>query len=423
MLKNYFLLVFVFLFLSNIYSQTTAIPDPNFEQALIDLGIDTDGIININQSVATADISMFPGLVLASKNISDLTGIEDFTSLDYLDCSDNQIESLDLSQNTLLETLLCHSNQLTGLDVSQNTALTHLSMSSNPLISTLNVSLNPELIYLECIDTGLSALDVSNNLALTYLACDFNQITSLDVSNNLALTYLACGGNQITSLDVTQNLLLNTFGCDYNQITSLDVTQNLLLSNFSCSVNQLSSLDVSQNTDLAWLWCDDNQLTTLDLSLNTNLTDVKCNTNLLESLNIKNGNNSSITTFNATNNTSLTCIDVDNEIDANAGTGFYSTWSKDATATYSEDCQSFLSIDDELLAQAITFYPNPVTNILTIDSEIPLTKVEIYSVLGRKVKEINSDFESILTSNLSNGVYLVRIFSENGLTAKKLIKK
>ena len=82
-----------------------------------------------------------------------------------------------------------------------------------------------------------------------------------------------------------------------------------------------------------------------------------------------------------------------------------------------------LDIEDELLAQATTFYPNPVSNILTIDSEIPLTKVEIYSILGKKVMEINSDFKSIPTNNLSNGIYFFRIHSENGLTTKKLIKK
>lgn len=85
--------------------------------------------------------------------------------------------------------------------------------------------------------------------------------------------------------------------------------------------------------------------------------------------------------------------------------------------------ENSLGIDDELLAQGISLYPNPVSDILTIDSEIPLTKVEIYSVLGRKVKEVDSDFKSIPTSNLSNGVYVVRIFSENGLVTKKLIKK
>ncbi|MCF6296136.1 MAG: T9SS type A sorting domain-containing protein [Flavobacteriaceae bacterium] len=82
-----------------------------------------------------------------------------------------------------------------------------------------------------------------------------------------------------------------------------------------------------------------------------------------------------------------------------------------------------LSLDDVLLAKSITLYPNPVSDILTIDSKIPLTKVEIYSILGQKVREISSGFNSILLSNLSNGIYIVRLQSENGFVTKKLIKK
>ena len=81
-----------------------------------------------------------------------------------------------------------------------------------------------------------------------------------------------------------------------------------------------------------------------------------------------------------------------------------------------------LSMDEWLLMQAITIYPNPVNDVLTIVSEIPLTKVEIYSAIGKKVKEIYTDFNAIATDRLSNGVYFIRIHSENGSLTKKLIK-
>ena len=111
MLKNYtsLSLMFLFLFLYSSYSQTTTISDSNFEQALIDLGIDTDGL---NGSVTTADISSITYLNVSSKNISNLKGIEDFINLNYLVCSSNQLTSLDLSQNTNLIELTCNNNQL-----------------------------------------------------------------------------------------------------------------------------------------------------------------------------------------------------------------------------------------------------------------------------------------------------------------------
>ena len=68
------LLLLLFLLPTIVFGQTTAIPDANFEQALIDLGYDTgtpDG------SVLTANISGITSLSVYSKGISDLTGIEE----------------------------------------------------------------------------------------------------------------------------------------------------------------------------------------------------------------------------------------------------------------------------------------------------------------------------------------------------------
>ena len=61
------------------------------------------------------------------------------------------------------------------------------------------------LTELVCSDNQLTSLDVSNNTALTWLSCEDNQLTSLNVSNNTALTMLSCYGNQLTSLDVSNN--------------------------------------------------------------------------------------------------------------------------------------------------------------------------------------------------------------------------
>jgi len=73
------------------FGQSTLIPDPNFEQALINLGYDTgtpDG------SVPTANISSVDSLdVNTGNNITNLTGIEDFAALAYLLCNNNQLAS------------------------------------------------------------------------------------------------------------------------------------------------------------------------------------------------------------------------------------------------------------------------------------------------------------------------------------------
>ena len=83
------------------FSQTTAVPDPNFEQALIDLNYDNV----IDGSVLTANINTVTSLHVSYKNISDLTGIEDFTALEELSCGFNSLTSLDVSSNLNLFSL------------------------------------------------------------------------------------------------------------------------------------------------------------------------------------------------------------------------------------------------------------------------------------------------------------------------------
>jgi hypothetical protein len=95
----------------------------------------------------------------------------------------------------------------------------------------------------------------------------------------------------------------------------------------------------------------------------------------------------------------------------------------DKVIFYYSNYNNALNIVDEILSRSVKLYPNPVDDFLTINSEIPLTKVEIYSILGRKVKEFNAGFNSMRIDNLSNGVYIVRILAEKGSTSRKLIKK
>jgi hypothetical protein len=83
---------------------------------------------------------------------------------------------------------------------------------------------------------------------------------------------------------------------------------------------------------------------------------------------------------------------------------------------------SVLGVNNPFAGKKIIIYPNPSKDVLTIDSEIQLTKVEIYSLLGKKVKEVETDFKAISTHNLPQGIYIVKIYSENGFIFKKILK-
>ena len=258
----------------------TNFPDANFRRYVSE-SCDTNG----DGVLSPTEISDVTEILCSQRGIASLKGIEFFTALKELHCSENQLTLLDVSKNTALEWLDCGGNQLTSLDVSGCTALTDLRCSFNQLTS-LDVSGNAALTELYCYDNQLKSLDVSKNTALTTLSCGDNQLKSLDVSRKAALTVLSCGGNQLKSLDVSRNTALNGLNCGVNQLTSLDVSKNTALTELYCSDDQLTSLDVSRNTALKELKCGDNQLTSLDVSKNTALERLDCQRNQLTSLDV-----------------------------------------------------------------------------------------------------------------------------------------
>ena len=98
------------------FGQQTYVPDNNFEAYLEAYGMG-NGIPN-DDYVTTANINTVTSLNVNSQNIADLTGIEAFTALTFLNCNYNQLTSLNVSQNTALINLWCYINQLTSLNVS-----------------------------------------------------------------------------------------------------------------------------------------------------------------------------------------------------------------------------------------------------------------------------------------------------------------
>lgn len=288
----------------------TNFPDSNFRQYVTDYcDTDSDGILSVSE---IADVT---AIDVNYKGITDLKGIEYFTALTELDCSNNQLTALDLSRNTELRELVCaynynystHERTLADLDVSQNPALSKLNCTGN-LLEDLNVRSNTALTELSCSSNSMQELDVSQNTALTELNCSDNELTSLNVEQNTALTKLNCSKNQLSSLDLSQNAELSDLDCSENQMESLNVSQNTALEELSCRDNVLTELDVSANTALSKLDCADNQLENLNLGQNTALTILDCSNNKLTNLDVS--KNSSLSELNCSNNM-LTSLSVE----------------------------------------------------------------------------------------------------------------
>lgn len=110
--------------------------------------------------------------------------------------------------------------------------------------------------------------------------------------------------------------------------------------------------------------------------------------------------------------------------------------------TYSDDFNYYISAEKNVLGSAALYslvsttlsvedvnlvqneiYPNPAGESLTIKSKKDLDKVEIYDYLGKKVFEDSSVSKNIDISELSKGVYILKLHSESGTTSLKFIKE
>ena len=158
------------------------------------------------------------------------------------------------------------ANSNVTIEGAQESGKTDILHRKSYRITSQTITIRGDVTELDCSDNELISLNVSKNTALRALFCGYNQLTSLDVSKNTALTRLDCSNNKLTSLDVSKDTALTRLWCFGNQLTSLDVSKNTALTTLVCSENQLTSLDVSKNTTLEFLDCSDNKLTSLNIS-------------------------------------------------------------------------------------------------------------------------------------------------------------
>lgn len=81
-----------------------------------------------------------------------------------------------------------------------------------------------------------------------------------------------------------------------------------------------------------------------------------------------------------------------------------------------------LGLDNNEINQSIKLYPNPAKNFLNIETgSVQVSKVELYSILGNKVVKTTAT-ETINIENLSRGMYLAKIYTDNNkIVTKKLV--
>ena len=252
----------------------TNFPDAEFRGIAQSFDSNEDGILSGGEILGIRNI------YCSDAGISNMTGIEHFTYLQYLECNDISVKTLDLSACTMLETLDCSGTPLTSLQLSGN-SLTTLYCADNRL-TTLNLAGFDKLRTLVCSSDTINTLNLAGCVRLETLSCS---VPTLDLSGCPNLMELTLG-DRITYIDVSANAKLAHFTAQECQLTELDLSGNKNLVSISLYKNQLTQLDLSNNPNLIEVDCNFNQLTALNLKGCPSLTSLSCISNKLTTLDI-----------------------------------------------------------------------------------------------------------------------------------------
>ncbi len=113
---------------------------------------------------------------------------------------------------------------------------------------------------------------------------------------------------------------------------------------------------------------------------------------------------------------------VDNEVE------FFQTYEYVVIAVFDDNCESACApLSIELIPDAVPeyskeakVYPNPAQNMLHIEGT-GLTEVEVFNIMGQSVLNINDNIETVDISHLQNGIYFVRLKTNDGEKTVKLV--
>ena len=78
---------------------------------------------------------------------------------------------------------------------------------------------------------------------------------------------------------------------------------------------------------------------------------------------------------------------------------------------------------EDVSANQLSIYPNPAKSDIYINSEMPIKKVEIYSLAGALLLSDNNFTGKIAVSSLLKGIYLVKTYTDEGITVSKIVKE
>lgn len=233
----------LFILLSAVASaQIINIPDTNFKNKLLNantansIAFNSDNeaiVIDVNEDyeIQVAEAEAVWRLDVSYSSINELTGIEAFTNLEVLNCSQNPITDLPLTTLVNLESLDCSDTEITELDLSGSPNFANFIVDNCTFLQHINIKNGAFLVSPELC----TAADTNN---LTYICIDENEETVLTgwFTGLVQNTYCSfTPGGDYNTINGTVSFDLDNNGCDAS-----DEVQAFIKLNINDGTNEYS---------------------------------------------------------------------------------------------------------------------------------------------------------------------------------------
>lgn len=420
------------------------------------------------------DFSYFSELAYINCNLQRFTSVDlsQNPKLITLDLSINRLQEIDLSNNTKLEVIILNNNKIENINLSNNPLIDWLDVSNNQ-ISSLNLQKNKDLIRLFATSNQLTEVNISESTKLSKLDISKNKLTAVDLSKNTELTFVNISFNKLTAVDISANTELTEADVSFNKLTQLDISKNLQLTRIDATSNFIKEFDLSKNANLLNVNIGANFLTNLDISKNLKLSKLVFFNNCMKLSTLPIPNSSNLKTIGYTPQQPVDEGEVKRgaEVDLSsesviAGINSVYTWEsemgEDITSqmvdkgngkfvieTDPKFINQFIicsitnskfpsismshvfrvldtttGIDSEKTGKTeIKIYPNPVTDVLYLESDEEVKTATLFDISGRILKAEYGNIEQINVTDLPKGFYILKTTTQSGKQSTHKIKK
>lgn len=255
---------------------------------------DGDGKITFEEAAAVKELQL--GFDLKPEStvdcITDITGLEYFTSLETLSLKFNSVSDIKPIEGiSTLKVLILGENPISSINLDALGELTDLRLYGTN-ISDIDLTKTPKLESLYLQRTNVSKVDLTPLQSLDQaLLNKCSSLTEIKASNLPSITRIDAVECSLKSFEISDCPSLRELHLNSNKLTSIKMTNLAMLMRLNVYDNQLTSIDVSNLPFLMWLFVYDNQLTSIDLSANVPLREFRASNNPLTEVNLSTNEN------------------------------------------------------------------------------------------------------------------------------------